>query len=601
MPSSALKILKTVFGYDSFRGAQADIIEHVIAGNDALVLMPTGAGKSICFQIPAIVRAGTAIVVSPLIALMRDQVEALKQAGVKAAFLNSSQSWDDSSGVRRQLRAGQLDLLYVTPERVLMPEFAELLAQIKIALFAIDEAHCVSQWGHDFRPEYLQLSSLHDLFPDVPRIALTATADQQTRTEIIDKLGLREAELFITSFDRPNIQYRVELKANVSSQLERFLATQPDGSSGIVYCLSRKRTEEVAAMLQRDGFKALPYHAGLDSSVRSKHHDRFTNEDGVVMVATLAFGMGIDKPDVRFVVHLDLPKSMEAYYQETGRAGRDGLPAVAWMVYGLGDLMTLKQMIQSSEADDAHKRLEQQRLNTLLGYCETVQCRRQVLLKYFGETLAKPCGNCDTCLEPVNTEDGTLHAQKVLSCVYRTGQRFGAAYLVDVLTAANNDRIKQLRHDTLSVYGAGKDIDSRRWFSIIRQLVGQGLLAPDPYGYGGLQLAPSSKAVLTGDQSVQLRFDPLPTNRTKSKSKAAKASLSSSPAATQLFEQLRKKRMQLAKEQGVPPYVIFHDKTLLEMAQRTPRTSDELLEISGVGAAKLQRFGAAFLEVICAK
>ena len=598
MPSSALKILKTVFGYDSFRGAQAEIIAHVIEGNDALVLMPTGAGKSICFQIPAIIRAGTAIVVSPLIALMRDQVEALKQAGVKAAFLNSSQSWDDALSVRRQLRAGQLDLLYVTPERVLMAEFVELLSQTKIALFAIDEAHCVSQWGHDFRPEYLQLATLHELYPDVPRIALTATADHQTRCEIIDKLGLRDAQLFITSFDRPNIHYHVELKASVSDQLKRFLATQASGSSGIIYCLSRKRTEEVAALLQREGFKALPYHAGLDSSVRTKHHDKFTNQDGVVMVATLAFGMGIDKPDVRFVAHLDLPKSMEAYYQETGRAGRDGLPATAWMVYGLADLMTLKQMIQSSEADDAHKRLEQQRLNTLLGYCESVQCRRQVLLKYFGETLPKPCGNCDICSQPVEAEDGTLQAQKVLSCVYRTGQRFGAAYLVDVLTAAKNDRVKQLRHDTLSVYGAGKEIEARRWFSIIRQLVGQGLLAPDPYGYGGLQLTPSSKAVLSGDKPVQLRVDPTPIKRTKSRSKGSTAALVSTPGASTLFEQLRKKRMELAKEQGVPPYVIFHDKTLLEMAQRIPRTSNELLQISGVGESKLKRFGAAFLEVL---
>ena len=598
MNGSALKILKTVFGYDTFRGAQQEIIDHVIAGNDALVLMPTGAGKSICYQIPAIVREGTAIVVSPLIALMRDQVEALKQAGVSAAFLNSSQSWEDAKGVRQQLRSGQLDLLYVTPERVLMPEFAQLLQQTTIALFAIDEAHCVSQWGHDFRPEYLQLATLHDLYPSVPRIALTATADQQTRNEIIDKLGLRDAQLFITRLDRPNIRYHVELKTSARDQLKRFLSTQPPGSSGIIYCLSRKRTEEVATLLQREGFKALAYHAGLDSRVRSKHHDQFTNQDGVVMVATLAFGMGIDKPDVRFVAHLDLPKSIEAYYQETGRAGRDGLPATAWMVYGLADLMTLKQMIQSSEADEAHKRLEQQRLNTLLGYCESVQCRRQVLLKYFGETLSKPCGNCDTCLSPVQAENGTLLAQKVLSCVYRTGQRFGAAYLVDVLTAAKNDRIKQLRHDTLSVYGAGKELDARRWFSIIRQLVGLELLAPDPYGYGGLQLTASSKAVLSGKESVQLRIDPTPLRPTKSKSKSGVVQVAGTPQATQLFERLRIKRTQIAKEQGVPPYVIFHDKTLHEMAQRTPRTNNELLQISGVGESKLKRFGAAFLEIL---
>lgn len=563
------------------------------------MLMPTGAGKSICFQIPAIMRDGTAIVVSPLIALMRDQVEALRQAGVRAEYLNSSQSWDDSKSVRRQLYAGELDLLYVTPERLLMPEFHQVLSKIKISLFAIDEAHCVSQWGHDFRPEYLQLARLHQAFPDVPRIALTATADQATRNEIVEKLELRDAKFFITSFDRPNIRYQVELKSNPSQQLQQFLNTQPADASGIIYCLSRKRTEAVATLLQRQGFKSLPYHAGLDSKVRSRHHDKFINQDGTIMVATLAFGMGIDKPDVRFVAHLDLPKSMEAYYQETGRAGRDGLPATAWMIYGLSDLMTLKQMIQGSDADEVHKRLEQQRLNTLLGYCETIKCRRQVLLNYFGEELNNRCGNCDTCLEPIKAEDGSIQAQKVLSCVYRTGQRFGAAHIVDVLTAASSERIKKLRHDTLTVFGAGKDTEPRRWFSIIRQMVGQGLLVPDPYGYGGLQLAASSKAVLNGTNKIQLRVDPTPQRRNAKVRSKNLVDSGVSASATQLFEQLRKKRTELAKENGVPPYVIFHDKTLLEMAQKAPRSSSELLQISGVGEAKLKRFGEAFLEVLC--
>jgi len=595
MTPDALEILHTTFGYPAFRGLQAEIIDTLAAGGDALVLMPTGGGKSLCYQVPALMRPGTAIVVSPLIALMQDQVAALVQNGVNAAALNSSLPAAAARALEERFLAGELDLLYVAPERLMTPRFQELLGRVEIALFAIDEAHCVSQWGHDFRPEYLQLSVLHERFPAVPRIALTATADEPTRRDIIERLGLAEARLFISGFDRPNIRYRIVQKRNAREQLLRFLEAEHRGDAGIVYCLSRKRVEETAAWLREQGRDALPYHAGLPAETRATHQARFINEEGVVMVATIAFGMGIDKPNVRFVAHLDLPRSVEAYYQETGRAGRDGLPADAWMAYGLQDVITLRQILASSEADDFHKRIERQRLEAMLGLCELTTCRRQALLRYFGETLAEPCGNCDTCLEPVVTWDATDAARKALSCVYRSGQRFGVSHLVDILTGKDNERVREFGHQRLSTFGIGRALSATQWRSVFRQLVARGLLAVDPEGYGGLRLTEACRPLLRGEANLELRRDP---ERQSRKSAARRGPRFVDAESERLWEALRACRRQLAEEEGVPPYVIFHDATLMEMLERRPRTGAQLAQVAGVGARKLERYGDAFLEVI---
>jgi ATP-dependent DNA helicase RecQ len=597
MPETPLQILNRVFGYDSFRGAQEDIIDHVIAGGDALVLMPTGGGKSLCYQIPAFVRPGVGVVVSPLIALMQDQVDALRQLGVRAAFLNSSLTPDQARAVEQAMRDGDLDLVYVAPERLLSERFMTLLDRLQVALFAIDEAHCVSQWGHDFRPEYIQLHVLHERWPQVPRVALTATADAPTRAEIVTRLSLEQASQFVSSFDRPNIRYRIVEKANPRQQLLDFLRNEHPGDAGIVYCLSRRKVEETAAYLVARDIAALPYHAGLPAETRRKHQARFLREEGVIIVATIAFGMGIDKPDVRFVAHLDLPKSLEAYYQETGRGGRDGQPADAWMTYGLGDVVMLRRMIQDSEADERFKRVEMQKLDSMLGFCETTQCRRQVLLGYFGEPLPKPCGNCDTCLEPVATWDGTLAARKALSCIYRTGQRFGSSYLVDVLLGKNNERIRRFGHDRVSTFGIGSDLSADHWKSVYRQLVAAGLVAVDIEGHGALRLTDDSRPLLRGERSLHLRRDP---DRKQSTAAARRAAveLPTDPEALALWEALRGYRRQLAQEEDVPAYVVFSDVTLREILKYRPRDRDELGRISGVGQSKLERFGDGFLKLL---
>ena len=609
---SAQKILHDVFGYPAFRGEQQDVIEYVTAGGDALVLMPTGGGKSLCYQIPALLRRGTGIVVSPLIALMQDQVDALCQLGVKAAFLNSSIAAEAAREVQSKLLRGELDMLYVAPERLLMPGFLALLAQVQndsgLALFAIDEAHCVSQWGHDFRPEYRALTILHERFPDVPRIALTATADTPTRGEIIERLALEQARQFVSSFDRANIHYRVTLKNNARNQLQAFLVAEHPDDAGIVYCLSRKKVEETATWLKLRGWDAMPYHAGLDAATRSKNQSRFLREEGVVMVATVAFGMGIDKPNVRFVAHLDLPKSLESYYQETGRAGRDGLPANAWLAYGLGDVVAMRQMIDSGEAPEERKRLERRKLDALLGYCESTTCRHQSVLRYFGEEHPGNCGQCDNCLEPVDTWDATLPAQMALSCVYRTGQRFGAGHLGDVLTGKTTERVEQFNHHILSTFGIGKELNAAQWNSVYRQLVAGGLLESDIEAYGGLKLTEAARPVLRGEQSVWLRRDADPAIR-KTGRKAQRTELNaqgkdktrgpfSGANDDPLWLALKAQRLALAREQGVPPYVIFHDSTLLEILNRRPSTLEEMAEISGVGQAKLARYGVVFLDVL---
>ena len=599
MTSQPLEVLRTVFGFTGFRGQQADIIAHVIAGGDGLVLMPTGGGKSLCYQVPALVMGGVAVVVSPLIALMRDQVEGLRQLGVRAAALNSTLSMNEAGRVELAMRRGELDLVYVAPERLLTAPFLNHLEHCKLALFAIDEAHCVSQWGHDFRPEYRQLAVLGERFPGVPRLALTATAVGPTRRDIVDRLGLAGGGQFISGFDRPNIRYRVAAKDAPISQLWRFLQDEHGGNAGIVYCLSRADVEKTAEALAAKGIEALPYHAGMDKALRIANQDRFIKEDGIVIVATIAFGMGIDKPDVRFVAHLDLPKSLEAYYQETGRAGRDGVAADAWMVHGMRDVARLRHFIESSPAGDAQKRVERQKLDALLGYCETTRCRRQVLLDYLGERLDGACGNCDTCLQPVDSFDGTEAAQKALSCVYRTGQMFGAVHLIDVLLGGDTERIRKFGHQSLSTYGIGKEFSRREWRSVLRQLVAMGLLSVDVEGHGGLSLSGASREVLNGARTVQLRRDPAAGKPAK-KAKAKGPVVLEDAAEMALFEELRARRRELAGEQGVPPYVIFHDSTLIEMARRQPASLEEMAAISGVGKAKLERYGKDFLLILSA-
>jgi ATP-dependent DNA helicase RecQ len=599
MDEQPLHILRSVFGYEQFRAPQAEVIATLMAGGDALVLMPTGGGKSLCFQIPAIARPGTGIVVSPLIALMQDQVAALRQAGVRAAFLNSTLDAGQARAIEEQLLRGELDLLYVAPERLMLERTLELLDRARLALFAIDEAHCVSQWGHDFRPEYIQLSVLHERFPDVPRIALTATADEPTRREIIARLGLGAARVFISSFDRPNIRYRItQGGGQAREQLLRFIRAEHAGDAGIVYCLSRKRVEEIAAWLKAQGLDALPYHAGLDAAVRAAHQDRFLNEEGVIIVATIAFGMGIDKPNVRFVAHLNLPKSIEAYYQETGRAGRDGLPADAWMAYGLQDVITLRQMLEGSESDDAHKRVERHKLDAMLGLCELTGCRRQALLAYFGEPAPTPCGNCDTCLEPPETWDATEPAQKALSCVHRTGQRFGVNYLVDVLLGKDDERIRRFGHDRISTFGIGQELGQTEWRGVFRQLISRGLLSVDLAGHGSLHLTEASRPVLRGDERLMLRRELRPEKTRKSKAARAAPAAFTGVADQRLWQALRARRLELARAQGVPPYVVFHDATLAAMVERRPRTLAELAHIPGVGERKLDAYGEDFLGVI---
>lgn len=594
--TSAHEILRHVFGYGEFRGNQAAVIEHLIQGNDALVLMPTGGGKSLCFQIPAIARPGVGIVISPLIALMQDQVDTLLQFGVKAAFLNSTLDYHEAYKVEQDLINGKLDLLYVAPERLLTSNFLQLLEKTEIALFAIDEAHCVSQWGHDFRPEYVKLSILHEKFPHIPRIALTATADKPTQLDIVTHLKLEQAQQFVSSFNRPNIRYRIIQKQNPREQLHHFLETEHKDDAGIIYCLSRKKVEETAEWLSNKGWNALPYHAGLSNVIRQKNQQKFIREEGVIIVATVAFGMGIDKPNVRFVAHLDLPKSMEGYYQETGRAGRDSLPADAWLSYGIGDVITLRQMLDRSEADEQHKRLERRKLEALLGFCETTLCRRQVMLNYFDEQFKAPCNNCDNCLNPTSTWDGKVAAQMALSCVYRTGQRFGVKYLIDILLGKQTPQIERFDHMTLSTFGIGQEFNQVQWQSIYRQLIAADLLTIDMSGYGTLKLTEKSRPILRGEQTIAFRKDI--ENSGKKSKKTGKNKIQSAIPNDELWLALKSKRLELAQELGVPPYIIFHDSSLVEIHSRRPSTLEDFATIPGVGTSKLQRFGSVFIEVV---
>ncbi len=596
MEDKALNILDSIFGYSEFRLHQKEIIQQVISGKDAVVLMPTGGGKSLCYQIPAMVREGVGIVVSPLIALMQDQVVALQQLGVRSAFLNSTLDAYSANEIEQQLLNNELDLLYVAPERLMTERFLNLLERAPLSMFAVDEAHCVSQWGHDFRPEYIQLSVLHERFPDIPRIALTATADEATRREIIQRLSLENAELFVSGFDRPNICYTIsQNQGNAKDQLLRFIRNEHENDAGIVYCLSRKKVEQTAEWLSSKGLNALPYHAGLSAAMRQKHQHRFLNEDSIIIVATIAFGMGIDKPDVRFVAHLNLPKSIEAYYQETGRAGRDGQPADAWMMYGLQDVIMLKQMMETSDADEAHKRVEHHKLQSMLGFSELTTCRRIALLKYFGDHLEKPCGNCDTCLSPVETWDATVVAQKALSCVYKTQQRFGVTYLVDVLLGKDMDRIKQFGHDRISVYGIGKELDAKQWRSIFRQLIARNLLSVDIEGYGNLLLTEQCRSVLRGEETLMLRKE---TKQSKSQKRGRKSYNNIKEKDNDLWEALRACRKTLAEELDVPPFVIFHDAALMEMVERQPQNHQQFSGITGVGEKKLEAYADDFITVI---
>ncbi len=594
--NKAIELLNTVFGYASFRGQQQSIINHLIEGQDALVVMPTGSGKSLCYQIPALIRPGVGIVVSPLIALMQDQVSALLQLGIKAAFLNSTLTYEETQQTEQKLLKGELDLLYIAPERLANERTLQLLGRLNIALFAIDEAHCVSQWGHDFRSDYLRLSLLHERYPQVPRIALTATADELTRQEIQFRLGLEQAQLFLSGFDRPNIRYRIVQKQNARQQLFDFIDTEHSGDAGIVYCLSRKKVDETAQWLNGKGIQALPYHAGMSNGQRQEHQHQFLMQENLVMVATIAFGMGIDKPNVRFVAHLDLPKSIEGYYQETGRAGRDGLPADAWMAYGLQDVITLRRMLAESNANETQKRIEYNRLDAMLALCEQVHCRRQALLDYFGDTLEQPCGNCDTCMEPVETWDGTLAAQQALSCIHRTDQRFGVAYLVDVLLGKATERISRFGHDRQSTYGIGKQLEEKQWHSVFRQLVAQGLVAVDFENFGALRLTEACRPILRGEQQLMLRQDIL-VDKTKG-GKPAKPANKNKSANNLLWDALRNKRRELAERQDVPPYVIFHDASLMAMMEHKPATLQQLGLLPGVGKRKLELYGKQFLAII---
>ncbi|MCC6736841.1 MAG: DNA helicase RecQ [Bauldia sp.] len=596
--SDPLVVLKSVFGHSAFRGEQEDVVRHVVAGGDAVVLFPTGKGKSVCYQVPALCRTGVAIVVSPLIALMRDQVEALKQAGVRAAALNSAIAPEEIARSRADLLGGKLDLLYVTPERLMMDGFLAMLERLPVSLIAIDEAHCVSQWGHDFRPEYRKLGMLAERFPGVPRLALTATADADTRRDIVERLALNNARIFQTSFDRPNISYAIALREGGRRQLRSFL-DRHTGESGIVYCLSRKKVDETAAWLAMEGIRALPYHAGLDRETRDGNQDVFIREDGVVLVATVAFGMGIDKPDIRFVVHLDLPSSVEAYYQETGRAGRDGGPAEAYMTYAMADVVQRRRMIDEGGADDTVKRVERAKLNALLGICETAGCRRQALLAHFGEVYPGPCGNCDACLSPAETYDGTEAAQKILSAIYRTGSRYGSGHIIDILRGEPTEKVTNAGHDRLPTFGVGRDLDDRTWRSVLRQLVASGIVAVDHTAFGALTLGDGAREVLRSQRKVQLRRDRAPVReRTRRRLEATAAPVSGPDEG--LFDALRAERTRLAREQGVPPYVVFHDATLRALATARPRDIAGLADIPGIGRSKLERYGPAFLRVIAA-
>ena len=598
--SPALSALRTVFGYDRFRGAQQEIIEHVIQGGDALVLMPTGGGKSLCYQVPALVRQGTGIVISPLIALMQDQVDALQELGVRAAFLNSTQDWEVAREVESAFLKGEMDLLYVAPERLLTDRCMQMLSRGKVALFAIDEAHCVSQWGHDFRPEYLGLSILHTQWPDVPRIALTATATEQTRAEIAERLALDEARHFVAGFDRPNIRYLIEEKQDVRRQLLRLIQKEHPGEAGIVYCISRNKTEDTAAFLNANGIAALPYHAGLGAAMRARHQARFLREDGLVMVATIAFGMGIDKPDVRFVAHIDMPRSIESYYQETGRAGRDGLPATAWLAYGLQDVIQQRRLIDESAGDDAFRRRQSMQVDAMLGLCEAVSCRRTHLLHYFGQSMGA-CGNCDNCLHVPETWDATVAAQKMLSAVYRLwkerGQRFGSGHLIDILRGKSTPRVLELQHQTLSVFGVGQDLSEQAWRSVLRQLLACGMLTVDQEGYGTLALTDASRPVLKGEQRLMMRRESrLGVSAESSKSRKERERLPGISEA--VFESLRAWRAEVARSHGVPAYVIFHDATLREIALVMPENLSALAEVSGVGVRKLESYGQDILACV---